>query len=40
MLQHVAKHQLKILNTTIGHISSLEKAYNENLLFNITRKCN
>ncbi|KYN29314.1 hypothetical protein ALC57_01254, partial [Trachymyrmex cornetzi] len=40
VLQHAAKHQLKILNATIGHISSLEKAtaYNENLLLNVTKR--
>jgi len=33
-------HQLKILNATVGYINSLEEAmaYNENLLFNVTRK--
>ena len=40
VLQHATKHQLKILNETIRHISSFEKviAYNENLLFNVMRK--
>ena len=42
VLQYIAKHQLKILNATIGHINNLEKAtayvYNKNLLFNVIRK--
>ncbi|KYN09183.1 hypothetical protein ALC57_18710 [Trachymyrmex cornetzi] len=39
-IQHVAKHQLKIMNATIGHINHLEKAiaYNEDLLSNVTTK--
>lgn len=39
-LQHAAKHQIKVLNATIGHIETLERslAYNENLLANITTR--
>jgi len=32
--------QIKVLNTTIGHIENLEKTlvYNENLLLNVTNR--
>ncbi|XP_071642152.1 uncharacterized protein [Temnothorax longispinosus] len=39
-LQHAAKNQLKIINSTIGHMEKLEQtlSHNENLLANVTRK--
>ena len=39
-LQHAAKNQLKIINSTINHMEKLEQmlSYNENLLANVTRK--
>ncbi|XP_071578018.1 uncharacterized protein [Temnothorax nylanderi] len=39
-LQHAAKNQLKIINSTLGHMEKLEHtlSHNENLLANVTRK--
>ena len=39
-IQHAAKHQIKIINATLGHIETLEQTltHNENLLANITKR--